>query len=149
MNVISTASEDDLPRLVVLLQILFRQEADFQPNVHHQAMGLGAILASPQTGIILVARSGSGDICGMVSLLFTISTAEGGPVCWLEDMIVHPDYRRKGIGSRLLEAAIDHAKTHGFLRITLLTDPDNVEAHQVYKRHGFVNSDMSVLRLRL
>lgn len=85
----------------------------------------------------------------MVSLLFTVSTAEGGWVCWLEDMIVHPDHRSGGLGSRLLRHAIDYARAEGCSRITLLTDRVNDGAIRFYGRHCFVQSAMTALRLKL
>jgi len=148
MDVITPATKDDIPQLVSLLHLLFSQEADFTPDADRQARGLSLIIESPQTGVILVARSGS-EITGMVNLLFTISTAEGGPVCWLEDMVVRPESRGGGVGSRLLKAAIDHARRHGFLRITLLTDKMNSDAQRFYQRHGFAESGMTTFRLSL
>ena len=58
----------------------------------------------------------------MVNLLFTISTAEGGFVVLLEDVIVHHEFRGRGVGSQLLNHAIEYAKRKEFLRMTLLTD---------------------------
>mgnify|MGYP003693971217 CR=1 FL=1 len=40
----------------------------------------------------------------------TISTAEGGFVLVLEDLIVHRDYRHQGLGTRLLDYAVDFAR---------------------------------------
>jgi len=148
METITPATRADIPHLVALLNVLFTIEADFQPDASRQTVALEHILDFPQTGVILVARSGR-TVVGMVSLLFTISTAEGGPVCWLEDMIVHPDQRGKGIGARLMTAAIDYARKHEFRRITLLTDTDNSSAQEFYHRHGFRPSTMLVMRLKL
>jgi len=148
MENIIAATKDDIPQLVSLLHFLFTQEADFTPDADRQARGLSLIIESPQVGVILVARSGD-EITGMVNLLFTISTAEGGPVCWLEDMVVRPESRGGGVGSRLLAAAIDHARRHGFLRMTLLTDKINSGAQRFYQRHGFTESGMTTLRLSL
>ena len=52
-----------------------------------QERGLRLILESPGVGTLFVARDG-GEVVGMVSLLDTVRTAAGGPVCWLEDMVV-------------------------------------------------------------
>ena len=89
------------------------------------------------------------NILGMVSLLFTISTAEGGKAAWLEDLVVRPDHRDKGLGTRLLRAAIDWARKDGLTRITLLTDADNAHARRLYLRLGFAGSAMQPLRLHL
>jgi GNAT superfamily N-acetyltransferase len=110
--------------------------------------GLRRIVEAPERGRIFVARI-DGEIVGMVSLLFTISTAEGEPVCWLEDMVVRPEQRGKGLGSRLLQYAVHYAKANGFVRITLLTDRTNENAVRLYQRHGFRTSEMTPLRLYL
>jgi ribosomal protein S18 acetylase RimI-like enzyme len=61
--------------------------------------------------------------------------------------MIHPDHRRNGLGSRLLRHIIEHAKTSGFSRITLLTDQVNSGAVRFYRRHGFQPSSMTALRL--
>lgn len=148
METIEPARQTDIPQLAELLGLLFTQEADFEPNREKQERGLRLIVESPTTGIIFVARDGAVAI-GMVSLLFTISTSEGGPVCWLEDMIVHSDRRGVGLGSRLIQAAISYAKSNGYSRIALLTDRKTSNAIRFYRLHGFVESKMTVMRLNL
>ena len=148
METIRPATLSDVPQLAELLNELFIQEADFRPDRDKQERGLRLIIESPQVGMIFAAHEGD-VVVGMVSLLFTISTAEGGPACWLEDMVVRPDRRSSGLGSRLLQHAIDYARSHGFTRITLLTDKVNSGAIRLYERHGFVESAMSAFRLAL
>ena len=83
----------------------------------------------------------------MLLLLFTISTAEGGFVILLEDLIVHKDYRNHGFGGKLLNYAIEYTKQKEFLRITLLTDRLSEDSQRFYKRHGFAVSSMIPIRL--
>lgn len=75
-------------------------------------------------------------IVGMINLLITISTAEGGFVLVLEDLVIHRDHRNQGFGSRLLNHALDFARQKKFLRITLLTDKGE-QARPFYLKHGF------------
>jgi len=145
---ISLATIEDIPLLCRLLALLFEQEAEFRPEAELQAKGLRRIIESPETGQILVLRNGP-RVLGMINLLFTVSTALGGRVAILEDMVVLPGYRNKGAGSLLLRAAISIAKSQGCLRITLLTDKDNEAAQGFYKRHGFIESAMVPMRLLL
>ncbi len=145
---ITLATEADVPVLCDLLGILFAQEAEFRPDPAVQATGLRAILRSPDVGQILVARDGSA-VVGMLSLLFLPSTALGGRVALLEDMVVRPDARGVGIGARLLQTAIAFARSAGCLRVTLLTDGDNAAAQRFYSRHGFGRSAMLPMRLLL
>lgn len=140
------AQGSDLPALSALLTLLFSQEHEFTPDPAAQERGLSAILDQPDTGCILVARY-QGEVIAMVSLLFTISTALGGRVALLEDMVVQPSHRGQGIGSQLLTYALAFARTQQVLRITLLTDHDNSAARHFYQQHGFQQSGMQAWRL--
>ena len=143
---IDKASPNDIPQLCALLGILFAQEAEFEPDEAKQAAGLQQIIENPETGQILLLRDGD-MVSGMVSLLYTVSTARGGRVALLEDMVVRPELRGKGAGSMLLQSAVDHARAGGCSRITLLTDQVNEAAIRFYRRHGFEASGMLPLRL--
>ena len=144
--VIEPATEADLDELSEMLGGLFAQEGDFRPDREKQLRGLRLIFEQPSRGRVFVLRQ-NGAIVGMINLLFTISTAEGGFVIVLEDLVVHKKYQGKGYGRRLLEHAIDFAKQKNFLRVTLLTDrPENV-AQEFFRHHGFVESSMIPMRL--
>ncbi|ODN66775.1 GNAT family N-acetyltransferase [Methylophaga muralis] len=145
---IQTAVGADIPQLCLLLDTLFNQEAEFKPDSQLQALGLGAIIEGDGIGDILVAKQ-SGQIIGMVNLLYTVSTALGSRVAILEDMVIAPQHRGLGVGSALLKHAIDFARQKGCKRITLLTDNDNEAAHHFYQQHGFTESSMQAYRLFL
>jgi GNAT superfamily N-acetyltransferase len=139
---------DDIPGLCALLDGLFAQEADFTPDAERQARGLRLILDNPAAGRVFCAAQ-AGAIIGMVTILFTVSTAEGSRAAWLEDIVVHPDWRERKIGSLLLERAVAEARTAGCTRLTLLTDDANHQAMRFYSRAGFVRSAMAPFRLSL
>ncbi len=141
---IEPATLDDLSELTELLHDLFTQEADFTPDREKQLRGLRLILEQPSRGRIFVIRN-ERMIVGMINLLITISTAEGGFVLVLEDLVIHRDHRNQGFGSRLLMHALDFAGQKKFLRITLLTDKGE-QARPFYLKHGFTDSAMSPMR---
>ena len=142
------ATTKDLPQMVELLGVLFTDEAEFQPNADKQRRGLETILGNPTIGQLFVAREGK-RVVAMASLLYTVSTAEGGKAAWFEDLVVHPDERKRGIGEALLKAVVDHARAEGVVRITLLTDMQNERAQAMYRRCGFVGSPMKPMRLKI
>ena len=143
-----TSDHRTYSQMADLLAVLFSEEAEFRPDRDKQIRGLRMIIVVPERGNIFVATE-EDKVVGMVSLLFTISTAKGAPACWLEDMVIRPDRRGMGIGTRLLDHAVAYAKSHGFTRITLLTDRVNEKSIHFYERHGFQHSDMVPMRLHL
>lgn len=145
---IEPATLDDLPELTELLIELFTIEKDFIPDREKQLRGLRLILENPSRGRIFVLKNET-HLIGMINLLITISTAEGGFVLLLEDLVIRQDHRDQGYGGKLVEYAVSYAKEKGFLRLTLLTDKPNHRAKQFYLNHGFVESDMVPMRLYL
>ena len=146
--VIEPAIEEDLDELSGLLGELFSEESDFRPDKQKQLRGLRLIFEQPNRGRVFVLRRDK-VIVGMINLLFTISTAEGGFVILLEDLVIHREYRDHGYGSLLLQYAIDFAKQKKFLRITLLTDRPEIKSQAFFRRHGFYESSMIPMRLLL
>jgi GNAT superfamily N-acetyltransferase len=146
---IDQATEEDLPALCDLLTVLFTQEAEFHPDPARQRDGLALILNDPAKGRLLVARDAGGTAVGMANLLYSVSTFLGGKVAVLEDVVVHPDFRGRGIGTQLLQGALELAEAEGCRRVTLLTDAANVTAQAFYERHGFAKSTMIPMRRAL
>lgn len=145
---LSVATLEDIPALCDLLAELFAQEAEFCPNREAQARGLSQILHDPAAGVVLVARNKARPIA-MVNLLFTVSTALGEPVALLEDMVVAPFYRDRGVGAKMLQYAQDVSRERGVKRLTLLSDIANDAAHRFYLKQGFLRSQMVVFRRQL
>ncbi len=145
---IEPATMEDLPQLADLLYDLFNQESDFVPDHAKQTRGLRLILEQPNRGRIFVMRHHD-RIAGMINLLLTISTAEGGFVLLLEDLVVREEYRGQKVGTRLLEHAVEYARQKDFLRVTLLTDRVDEASLGFFTRRGFVISNMVPLRMYL
>ncbi len=142
---IRVATNSDVARCTELLEVLFSQEHEFIPNAEAQSKALSMIIRNSEVGRIFVADI-DGVIQGMVMLLFTVSTFLGKKVALLEDMVVAPAWRSKGLGTRLIDHAVNYARREGFGRITLLTDSDNDTAQQFYHSKGFSKSGMVVFR---
>jgi GNAT superfamily N-acetyltransferase len=145
---IDFATANDLPQLADLLAELFTLESDFQPERDKQLRGLRLILENPDLGKLFALRIG-GEVAGMANALITVSTAEGGRVLLLEDVIVRREHRGGGLGRRLVEHVLAWAREQGMTRITLLADRDNRAALDFYRRLGFEPSHMTVLRKKL
>jgi ribosomal protein S18 acetylase RimI-like enzyme len=142
------ANFEDLPQLVELLALLFAQEIEFTPHEAKQRSALEMILADASRGRIYVARL-EDKVVATATLLYTVSTAEGGRAANFEDLVVRPEFRGQGIGTALLAHVIEQARADGVLRLTLLTDGDNERAQALYRKLGFTHSAMRPMRLKL
>ncbi|MCH7224876.1 GNAT family N-acetyltransferase [Haloferula sp. A504] len=142
---VEAATIEDLPELVELVMELFRLQGEYQPDPAAQERGLGLILEQPSRGRIFVLRNGH-RIVGMVNLLFTISTAMGGFVIQMEDVVIHPDHRGQGYGGQLLQHVVEFAKQKDFRRITILTDKISAESQNFFRKYGFEYSNMIPMR---
>jgi RimJ/RimL family protein N-acetyltransferase len=63
-------------------------------------------------------------------------------------MMVAADWRRRGVGTALLEAAIDWARARGLHKLTLSVFPHNEAAIALYRKCGFVEEGRHVKHLR-
>jgi len=142
---VEAATIEDLPALTELVMELFAFSGDFSPDRAVQEKGLQLILEQPNRGRIFVLRNHY-RIIGMVNLLFTISTARGGFVVLMEDVVVHPDHRGQGFGTMLVEHVVEFARQKNFKRITLLTDKISAESQKFFLKHGFEYSNMIPMR---
>lgn len=142
------ANAADLDAMAGLLGELFTLEADFTPERSKQLAALRWIHDHPDHGQLFVLRDAN-RVLGMANALIGISTAEGGPVLILEDVIVATGYRGKGCGRKLVEHVLAWAAAEGMSRVTLLADRDNAAALAFYERLGFEESAMVVRRFKL
>ena len=146
---IESARRADIPRLADLLNDLFGVELDFTADAARQVRGLELLIADDAAGsrqIVAVARDDHDQAIGMASAQIVVSTAEGALSAWIEDMVVHQDYRRQGIGKQLLDYLVAWAKTRGATRVQLVVDQENERAEYFYKALGWQTTQLIVRR---
>lgn len=64
----------------------------------------------------------------------------GGRVAQVENVIVDPAARGRGIGEAMMRWAIDEARRRGCFRVQLTSNKVRKRAHAFYERIGFVAS---------
>ena len=143
---IRPAGRDDLDAMVSLLLALFAIEDDFSPDPECQRRGLAFFLdgCCKHRGI-LVAETDVGVIA-MATVQILVSTAQGGPVGLVEDVVVRADCRGRGVGRRLMAAVSAWAVERGLTRLQLLADRDNQPALDFYRRIGWQGTQLVCLR---
>lgn len=148
MITIRTATPSDIPQLVELLQALFAIEADFNFDQDKQACGLERLLNSDKDCILVSELLTESRVLGMCTIQTLISTAEGGMVGLLEDLVVAADFRHRGIGAKLLAEAVKWAERQGLKRLQLLADKNNGPALIFYGKQDWELTQLICLRKR-
>lgn len=88
------------------------------------------------TSVVYLAYSNNQPI-GLAVCFLGFSTFAAKPLLNIHDLVVHPEYRRRGIGSRLLAHVEQDARDRGCCKVTLEVRRDNAVAQSVYRRSGF------------
>lgn len=145
------AQRTDIPALCNLLEALFTLESDFQPDRHKQARALHLLIDrandtnSNPACLVWVAEL-DGLVIGMCSVQVIISTAEGGKVGLVEDVIIDAAHRNQGIGQRMLSGLEHWARSRGLTRLQLLADTHNSEAIAFYEKNAWICTQLVAMR---
>jgi GNAT superfamily N-acetyltransferase len=131
--VVMTAGPADRAALVDLLGAQMREHAIATDSL---APAIDAVLADPTLGALLVAHEGARAI-GVAYVSYIHSLEHGGRSAWLDELYVAPDRRDRGVGRRLLHAALDLARAQGCRAMDLVVEADHARAANHYAREGF------------
>lgn len=78
---------------------------------------------------------------GFTQLYPSFSSLSLKPVWILNDLYVEEQYRKKGIGKMLLDAAKNFALQTKSKGLTLTTGIENTVAQSLYEKYGFIRND--------
>ncbi len=150
MNItIRPAGPEDIPALCGLLEDLFAIESDFAPDMEKQVKALSILLTDPSDSSLVLVAVMEGKVIGMVSVQTLVSTAEGGKVGLVEDVVVDRQFRGRGIGTILLNHAAAWGRDRKLKRLQLLADRENMPAVDFYARNGWTATKLGCLRMLL
>ncbi len=143
---IRNAANSDLPHLGRLGALLVQEHHDFDTRrflaaknrtPQDYASFLGTRLDDPNA-VVLVAEI-KGETIG-----YAYGEIEGydymslrGPAGVLNDLIVDPAYRGRGVGRLLLDEIISRLKSRDVPRVVLSTAAKNKSAQRLFERSGF------------
>ena len=71
---------------------------------------------------------------GLCSIYLDLNSVRFGRRAWVEDLAVDPEYRSRGVGRALLEAAQRWGIAHRATHLELDSGIDRTEAHRFYER---------------
>ena len=136
MNQPTPLSEEILPSAIELIDKVFVYEKDRELA----RINLTETLEHKNYGqMYWFATDKKGKAIGMTGLYRDQKNKDDHETVWLGWFGVHPEYRRCGIGSSLLEFTINEAKRLGFktMKIYTSTDENESAAHKLYESFGF------------
>jgi ribosomal-protein-alanine N-acetyltransferase len=116
--------EEDLPQVCAIERSSF-------PNPWREMTFLGEIHNQTISFPLAVVHSLHKRIIGYIIFWKVFEDVQ------INNIAVHPDYRRLGIGRTVLEGVIGQMRKEGVKNITLEVRPSNTAALTLYKKLGF------------
>lgn len=123
----------DMARLLNFLGDIVKRKTDASSRDIERNL---EILLSDPRACILVAMSDTG-LVGMVNFSIRRTALHTGASALIDELVVSPDLRAKGIGFILINAAVGEARNMGCCEIEVSTESSNLSARRFYRKCGF------------
>ncbi len=136
--IVRRATNEDLPQLAILFDE-YRQFYGASSQLEHSHQFLKQRFENQESVIFIHIKDDA--ITGFVLLYLGFSSVACSTYYILDDVYVTPLYRRQGAARQLIDTAILFAKHENALRISLETQKNNYQSHQLYESMGFVRDD--------
>lgn len=136
------ARRTDLPRLRELLadDELGRTREDLSDAADHRYERAFELILNDERNELWTAWQGD-DLVGTYQVTYIPYLSRGGNErCLIEAVRVASSLRGEGIGTRMMEFALELARERGCLLAQLTSDKRRPAAHRFYERLGFVAS---------
>lgn len=135
--VVRPAGNADAESIGQLLHDFNREFDDPTPTPTQLADRVRLLLDTGETMVLL----GGHRPDGLAVLRFRAAIWSQALECYLAELYVVPERRGQGLGRALMQAAIEHARSHGADRIELGTSDDDTVARRLYESLGFTNRE--------
>ncbi|MEU3858137.1 GNAT family N-acetyltransferase [Streptomyces sp. NPDC028722] len=137
---IRDATADDLPAIVAMLadDPLGAQRESPDDLTPYRA-ALERLDADPNQHLVVAVREGR--VIGTLQLTIIPGLSRKGATRALVEAVrIHADERGSGLGSLLIEWAVDASRRLGCHLVQLTSDKSRTDAHRFYERLGFTAS---------
>jgi GNAT superfamily N-acetyltransferase len=132
---IRTAQKQDLPHLLALYTYLHEDEPLLEID-RRVAKLWDEILAAPW--LCYVMGEVGGELASSCTLTLVPNLTRGAqPYGLIENVVTHPDHRKKGYATAVLRHALQIAWDHGCYKVMLLTGSKKEETLRFYESVGF------------
>ena len=141
------ATHTDVPSLVALMEV-FYAESDFPLAKGPAAAAFQRLLDEPALGAVWIMEH-EGHPAGYVVLTVGYSMEFGGLRGFVDDLFVHPQFRRHGLATEALAEVQRECTNRGVRALLVETGSENDRARRVYERAGFEESGRLLLTMPL
>src|SRR3972149_3288332 len=101
-----------------------------------------AFAAQLAAGQKIIGLEGGGQLIGTV--VVTHDTRKG----WINRLVIHPDYRRRGYAVKLIAAAEQELRAAGLQIFAVLIEADNNASRELFAREGYKTHDVVYMSKR-
>jgi GNAT superfamily N-acetyltransferase len=144
---IEEAAPDDLPQLLELYRCLHPGDPALDPAAGDVQAIWRSILADPRHHC-LVGRCDGRIVATCILLIVPNLTRGGRSYAIIENVVTHPDYRRRGFAGGLLRHAVSMAWGEGCYKVELLTSRNDEAVLRFYEGAGFDRGDKTAFVIR-
>ena len=140
-------NEGDLPSLIKLYEQLDGRNGDVAIE-DARAIWKNQIEGNPDIkyfGAVVETKVVSTCFCAIIPNL----TRLGGAICFVENVVTDKDYRKQGLGKKVMEKAIEFARQKNCYKVILESGAWRTEAHQFYRNLGFDDTAKKSFLLKL
>lgn len=113
---------------------------DYKPHDESDKLILIKGLSAHPTAEVLFIKVNN-EYAGMATTFVNYSTFKLKPYLYIHDVVIHDNFRGKGLGKAIIEKLIQISRERGYCKLTLEVREDNPAALSVYKSFGFVDCD--------
>jgi ribosomal protein S18 acetylase RimI-like enzyme len=142
---IRAAGEADLPALLHLYRQLDPEDAELSPSRAHVIWS--EILNSKGVTSLLALSHGK-PVASCMLMIVPNLTRGGRAFAFIENVITDRDYRRRGIGTAILNHAVDCAWKANCYKVVLTTRRSSDELFAFYEKAGFKRATRTAFEAR-
>jgi len=128
MNIVTVDLSHDLAAICAQMQpdqwAADNEMTSYQPEALRKFLDKG--------GILMLAYEG--DRIAGAALCYEISHPDGEDTLYVHELDTHPDFRRRGVGTQLMNELFKLAKERSYTEVWLGADQDNQAANALYRR---------------
>jgi GNAT superfamily N-acetyltransferase len=137
---VRSAVADDVPAIVAMLaDDPLGAQRESPDDLAPYLTALERLTADPNQRLVVAVREGR--VVGTLQLTIIPGLSRRGATrSIIEGVRVHADERGSGLGSQLIEWAIDESRKAGCRLVQLTSDMSRTDAHRFYERLGFTAS---------